>query len=65
MVKNQTLFTILGIKATVLIKRWCDCECTIEESWEEEIFKDDGECKCGVIQHHYHCQKCGGLTQVG
>lgn len=63
MVENQTVFKILGMRAVVLIKRWC--ECNVEPPIEEWIFKEDEECKCGVKRHHYHCGVCGGITQTG
>ena len=60
---------------TTLINRWCPMggrhmvptpdgdirprECSLE------IFKDDGECTCGVWKHHWHCEQCGKVTQVG
>jgi hypothetical protein len=29
------------------------------------VYMPDGQCKCGVVKHHYHCSHCGGLTQAG
>jgi hypothetical protein len=43
--------------------RWCSCK--PKEPVEETIFKDDGECKCGINKHHYHCVKCGKVNQIG
>lgn len=44
------------------MKMWCSCD----EPGDPE-FHDDGEgtgpyC-CG--KHHYHCSKCGKITQIG
>jgi len=39
------------------------CRCGYEGGGD--IFKDDGECSCGVRKHHYHCPKCGKITQIG
>ena len=40
---------------------WCDCG----YDGDEIVFRDDGECLCGIHKHHYHCAQCGGLTQIG
>jgi hypothetical protein len=46
------------------IKRseWCICK---EDSQSIATFYDDGECDCGCHKHHWHCPKCGRISQVG
>ena len=41
-------------------KVWCQCK---DEG--ETRFFDDGECNCGVHKHHWHCENCGKITQIG
>lgn len=26
---------------------------------------NDGECSCGIHKHHWHCGRCGKITQIG
>jgi len=40
---------------------WCKCG----YDGMDTIFKDDGECTCGVQKHHYHCPKCLKIQQIG
>ncbi len=46
----------------VLIPRWCNCKTDMQK---QSTFHNNGACSCGVYMHHYHCPKCGGITQVG
>ena len=39
---------------------WCQCEDSIGCSY----YKEDNECSC-MSKHHYHCNKCHLITQVG
>ena len=39
--------------------------CSICNDMINPIFKNDGECTCGINKHHYHCSSCGCLTQIG
>lgn len=39
---------------------WCRCE----KPSEGTTFHDDGECR-QCRKHHYHCENCGKITQVG
>lgn len=41
---------------------WCDCD---DANPRDVIYRDDGECDCGIEKHHYHCPHCGGVTQIG
>ncbi len=50
-------------KKPVLKNVWGKGKCCATEN--KPIFKDDAECYCGCIKHHYHCTNCGRLTQVG
>jgi len=43
-----------------LVQAWCSCG----QSSQSYAF-EDGQCKCGIKKHHYHCNVCGGVTQVG
>ena len=47
------------IKAHPLRPEWCKCENGTFDS-----YPGDGQCKCGIIKHHVHCQ-CGGVLQIG
>ena len=41
------------------------CSCGSDpENCEWELY-NDGECACGIHKHHWHCRKCGGVTQIG
>ena len=42
--------------------QWCECE---PPTMRNSIFVDNGKCYCGIFKHHYHCPKCGKITQVG
>lgn len=44
-----------------LTPEWCSCG----YDGDEIVFRDDGDCTCGIHRHHYHCAQCGGLTQIG
>jgi hypothetical protein len=50
-------------KLPKLNSMWGHKQCCAKEN--RPIFKDDGDCYCGIIKHHYHCTKCGFVTQVG
>lgn len=39
---------------------WCRCK----KSYST-VFMDDGECDCGIHKHHYHCECCNKVTQIG
>ena len=39
---------------------WCKCE----KPSDTATFHDDGECR-QCKKHHYHCENCGKITQVG
>ena len=40
---------------------WCDKH----DLTAETIYMPDGACSCGIAKHHYHCPKCGKVSQVG
>jgi hypothetical protein len=40
---------------------WCKCPDGITDSF----YLPDGVCECGEWKHHYHCERCKGITQVG
>jgi len=44
------------------MQMWCECE-----TLEHGAFHDDGEMPWDwcVGKHHYHCTRCGKLTQIG
>lgn len=44
-----------------LVTDWCSCG----YDGDETVFRDDGDCTCGIHKHHYHCAQCGGLVQIG
>ena len=46
-----------------LINKWGHKDCCAKEN--SPIFKDDAECYCGCVKHHYHCTTCGMITQIG
>jgi hypothetical protein len=40
---------------------WCNCKDS-----KDSYYVPDGKCaKCRIMKHHYHCRKCGKVTQVG
>lgn len=39
---------------------WCQCE----DKTRVKLFCD-GECKCPIHKHHYHCTTCGNVVQIG
>jgi len=39
---------------------WCKCK-----NKTDAEYVPDGRCNCGVGKHHYHCRKCGKITQIG
>jgi hypothetical protein len=39
---------------------WCKCE----NLSTNDLFHDDGECKA-CRKHHWHCGRCGEISQVG
>jgi len=40
---------------------WCFCDGGADDAF----YSPDGWCKCGEHKHHYHCQRCLGICQVG
>lgn len=38
----------------------CDCE-----SETESYYVEDNACDCSILKHHWHCEVCGGVTQIG
>jgi Fe2+ or Zn2+ uptake regulation protein len=48
---------------TIKLKsEWCVCSAGKSDTGK---FFDDMQCTCGIKRHHYHCNKCGKVTQVG
>jgi len=41
---------------------WCTCGKT---NFTDVTFIDNNECFCDVQKHHYHCNSCGGIIQIG
>ena len=39
---------------------WCECD-----NDEAVTFYENNQCSCSVKKHHYHCQNCEGITQIG
>jgi hypothetical protein len=39
---------------------WCKCK-----DKSDVKYAPDGTCRCGMSKHHYHCRKCGKITQIG
>jgi len=39
---------------------WCECG---KSQWA--IHKEDNVCECGIGKHHYHCEFCGKVVQIG
>ena len=48
-----------------LTANFTDTDCMFCKDMLNPIFKNDGECTCGINKHHYHCSSCGCLTQIG
>lgn len=48
------------IQDDVMTQMWCECE---EEGKED--YYENGEHKGCIVKHHYHCRKCGGVSQIG
>lgn len=48
-----------------LVAQWGDASCENCCSMKHTIFKDNGQCSCGINKHHYHCGICGKVCQVG
>jgi hypothetical protein len=65
--KRDPLADILSIpnKTTT----WCKCDLSKMGITPMRIHFEDGPCgstlMCEVTKHHYHCSKCGGVTQIG
>lgn len=51
-------------RSPALVAQW-DKDDELHNPKHDWIFKDDGECTCGVNKHHYHCAVDGKITQVG
>lgn len=47
-----------------LKSKWCECTKNPIQEMQEKYFPD-GICKCNTFKHHYHCNECGGITQIG
>jgi len=47
-----------------LSQSWCRCK-EDKLALGEFIYKEDGKCECGIEMHHYHCESCGGVLQIG
>jgi len=43
---------------------WCKCD-EKNPYYPLQFFVDNNQCTCGIKMHHYHCEKCGGVTQIG
>ena len=41
------------------------CENVKEHGFENSFYMPDNTCQCGIEKHHYHCGKCGKVTQIG
>lgn len=52
-------------KASFSMEGWCECKVLAEHCFKTSEFKNDEECNCGVIKHHYHGGVCGKITQIG
>ena len=48
---------------------WCKCDLAKMGITPMRVHFEDGPCGstliCEVTKHHYHCSKCGGVTQIG
>ena len=48
---------------------WCKCDLAKMGITPMRVHFEDGPCgstlTCKVTTHHYHCSKCGGVTQIG
>ena len=42
---------------------WCRCE--DPTIYRTQFYDDGGHEGCPVQKHHYHCQGCGKITQIG
>lgn len=40
---------------------WCHCD----GGYDDPFYSPDGWCQCGIKKHHWHCQRCKGLVQIG
>ena len=40
---------------------WCRCD----GGPDDAFYSPDDWCKCGIKKHHWHCQECKGLAQIG
>jgi hypothetical protein len=58
--QKRQIKKLLGLKVDMK-NEWCTCK----EAGDDWQFFDDGMCPCGCNRHHYHCKKCGGITQTG
>ena len=47
---------------------------TLSPEWDHDVTHDpmddvmyvpDNMCSCGIQKHHYHCAKCGKVSQIG
>jgi len=56
---------LVPVEGVKLVGTWCGCPIDPEATGGADIFVDDGECSCPNHHHHYHCPRCGGITQTG
>lgn len=40
---------------------WCECV----DSSDDVFYMPDFSCRCGVDKHHFHCESCLRITQIG
>jgi len=48
------------VSAEIERTMWCKCE---EDT--DSYYMDDNECECCIGKHHYHCENCDLITQIG
>jgi hypothetical protein len=51
--------------AVVVLTRAFWCSCGALGSLDGFYYQHDSGCPCGSRMQHIHCERCGGLSQVG
>jgi hypothetical protein len=63
---DEELVVMRQVHMNQLGPQWViECDKTCNHPDDNWTFFQDGMCTCGVVKHHYHCNVCKGVVQVG
>lgn len=48
-------------RAKIIPDIWCHCD----GGPDDPFYAPDHWCQCGIEKHHWHCQQCKRLAQIG